>query len=136
MVIVYCHTYEAMTLCNFCGQRESRNHPFDEAYVCNTCCKNKTNYMMDGEDDITYIDARNNKIIINSDTELEIINTPIREKISTPIDTTDFKDALLASLYTQVEFLKNQIEEKDLLIRTLVIKENDIYTHDTDIRKP
>ena len=71
--------------------------------------------MIDGEDDITYIDVRNNKLIINSDTGLEIINTPTRKTKSIPMDSTDFKDTLLASLYIQVEFLKNQIEEKDLL---------------------
>ena len=72
---------------------------------------------------IIHIDARNNKMIINSDTGLETIL----------IDSTDFKDALLASLYTQVEFLKNQLEEKDLLIRTLIMKENDIYNKDTGL---
>ena len=44
-----------------------------------------------------------------------------------PIDTNDFKDALLASLYGQVEFLKSKLEEKDLLIRTL-IRDNESYT--------
>ena len=49
--------------------------------------------------------------------------------IESPIDTNDFKDALLASLYSQVEFLKSQIEEKDLLIRSLLIKEADVYAY-------
>ena len=40
----------------------------------------------------------------------------------------DFKDALLASLYGQVEFLRSQLEEKDLLIRTLIIRDNESYT--------
>ena len=31
----------------------------------------------------------------------------------------------MASLYSQVEFLRNQLEEKDLLIRTLIIKDGE-----------
>ena len=90
--------------------------------------------MKDGEDDITFIDARNKKMIINSDTDLEIFNTPTKKQNnSIPMDSPDFKDALLAILYSQVEFLKNQIEEKDLLIRALFIKENDIYNYDTGL---
>ena len=34
-----------------------------------------------------------------------------------------FKNALLASLYSQVEFLRKEFEEKDVIIRTLTIKE-------------
>ena len=37
------------------------------------------------------------------------------------------KDALLALLYTQVNFLKNEIEEKNILIRTLIIKDHEVY---------
>jgi hypothetical protein len=42
----------------------------------------------------------------------------------------DHKDAHLASLYSQVNFLKNEVEEKNLLIRTLIIKENKKYNYD------
>ena len=38
----------------------------------------------------------------------------------------NFKDALLASLYAQVEFLKTKLEENKLLFRTLIIKDCDI----------
>ena len=47
------------------------------------------------------------------------------------IDTENFKDALLASLYSQVEFLRTQIVEKDLLIRSLIIKESDIFNYES-----
>ena len=47
------------------------------------------------------------------------------------MDSTKSRDALLALLYSPVDFLENQIEEKDLLIRTLFIKENYIYNYDT-----
>ena len=39
----------------------------------------------------------------------------------------DYKDALLASLYSQCKFLKKELKEKKLLIRTLLIKEPDVY---------
>ena len=46
----------------------------------------------------------------------------------------DYKDSLLASLYSQVEFLRGEIEEKNLLIRTLILREGDVsrnrYTDD------
>ncbi len=115
-----------MTICNFCGIRESRNRPFHNPYVCNDCRDNEDNYCEAG-DDIIFIDTSNKNIKINSDTEIDIVNAVKEDNDSKLIDTTDFKDALLASLYAQVEFLRNQIEEKDLLIRTLIINENDVY---------
>ena len=59
---------------------------------------------------------------MNSDTELELDTKCI-------CNTNDYKDALLASLYSQVKFLKNELDEKNLLIRTLIIKESDVYTY-------
>ena len=47
------------------------------------------------------------------------------------IDTEHFKDALLESLYSQVEFLRTQIIEKDLLIRFLIIKGRDIFNYES-----
>ena len=57
-----------------------------------------------------------------------MINSSFNDESSIPINNTDFKDALfmLASLYTQVEFLKTQLDEKDFLIRTLLIREGDV----------
>ena len=49
---------------------------------------------------------------------------------SKSINMENFKDALLASLYSQIEFLRNQIDEKDLLIRTLIINEKDVDDFD------
>ena len=37
---------------------------------------------------------------------------------------------MLASLYAQVEFLKTELEEKNLLIRTLIIKDNEVLCND------
>ena len=36
----------------------------------------------------------------------------------------NFKNALLASLYSQVDFLRKELEEKNLIILTLIIKES------------
>ena len=113
-----------MTNCNFCGIRQSRNRPFANAYVCNKCHGNKDNYCEDS-DDIIFLDSNNKHIVIDSDTEIDIVTS--EDNNSSPLDTNDFKDALLASLYAQVEVLKNQLEEKDLLIRTLIMKDNDVY---------
>ena len=101
-----------MTNSNFCGIRQSRNRPFANAYVCNKCHDNKDNYCEDS-DDIIFLDSNNKHIVIDSDTEIDIENC--EDNNSSPIDTNDFKDALLASLYAQVEFLKNQLEEKGLI---------------------
>ena len=58
---------------------------------------------------------------VNTEDELCIENIPT-------INTHEnIKDALLASLYSQVEFLRNEINEKNLLIRTLIIWEADMY---------
>ena len=43
----------------------------------------------------------------------------------------NFKDALVASLYSQIEFLRNQIRVKDILIRTLIINEKDVCVCDS-----
>ena len=47
------------------------------------------------------------------------------------IDTAHLKESFLASLYSQVEFLRTQIVEKDLLIRSLIIKESDIFNYES-----
>ena len=43
----------------------------------------------------------------------------------------NFKGALLALLYSQIEFLGNQINKKDLLIHTLIINAKDVYHFDS-----
>lgn len=71
----------------------------------------------DGEEgeDLIFIGVNNKSISITNDTEIHI------EIQEADIDVTgNFKDALMASLYSQVEFLKNEIEEKNLVIRILL----------------
>ena len=121
-----------MTLCNFCNRRESRTRRFSEPFVCVECYNDSTNRDIN-KDEITYVDAYNNRYGISSDTEIEVVKS--QEKLNNntksdaaPINVEDnYKDALLASLYTQVEFLKSQLIEKDILIKTLLIKEHDYY---------
>lgn len=43
--------------------------------------------------------------------------------------TENYKDALLASLYSQVNFLRQEIEEKNLMIRTLMIRDHEVYNY-------
>ena len=38
----------------------------------------------------------------------------------------NYKDALLASLYSQIEFLRKELEEKNFLKRPLIIREEDV----------
>ena len=89
---------------------------------------NSDHYMNTQDDDnnITFIDGSGKKVVINSDTEFSILED--KDEGDKPFDTNNIKDALLASLYSQVEFLKSQLEEKDLLIRTLIIKDNETHT--------
>ena len=111
-----------MTNCNFCNKRETRSCKFDDPYVCNSCKDNQENYA-DNRDGITFIDSGGNRIEINSDTDFDIIHE--NDKI---IDTVNsYKDSLLASLYSQVDFLRNQIEEKDLQIRSLLVNDYDMH---------
>ena len=122
-----------MVLCSFCNKRESRSRRFSTAYVCEECYNDDNNYDFNYElnnDELIFVDASNKKYKISKDTELEILNitqsTNNEKNIGLPIDDEHFKNALLASLYSQVEFLKSQLEEKDLLIRTLIIRDQDI----------
>ena len=61
----------------------------------------------------------------DNDNDSEIIeqNTVFEKTLDA---ATNFKDALLATLYVQVEFLKTELEEKNLLIRTLIIKDSEV----------
>ena len=131
-----------MALCNFCNKRESRSRQFSTAYVCKECHNDDNNYDFNYEsndDELIFVDASNKKYKINKDTELEILNitqsTTNENNIAStglPINIENFKEALLCSLYSQVEFLKSQLEEKDLLIRTLIIRDKDIeYASET-----
>ena len=114
-----------MTICNFCNKRESRASSFSDAFVCKECYDNPDNYDIDRKG-ITFIDSSNKRVQLSSDTNIDIISSNSEDEISTQNNIENL-DALLASLFTQIEFLKDQIKEKDLVIRTLLIGEQDYY---------
>ena len=91
-----------MTLCNFCGNRESRSRAFSEPYVCNEYHNNTANYDIN-DNRITFIDAFHKRYEISSDTEIDIVNPCNNNNIDVPgnvlINKDNYKDALVASLY-------------------------------------
>ena len=103
-----------MASCNFCDKKITDVESLSLPYTCTKCVENQNNYANTENEEIIYIDSNEKHFVINSDTELNIV----REN---PIDSIGFKDSLLASLYSQVEFLRNELLEKNLLIRALVI---------------
>ena len=101
-----------MTICNYCERRETRSSKFPLPFTCNQCINQETNYSNNEDDDIiTYIDGNGKHINVNIDTELNV--ETINDK---PIDTNNFKDELLESLYCRVDDLQNELAEKNLLI--------------------
>ena len=91
-----------MTVCNFCNKSESHSRTFSDVYVCKECYDKPENYDFD-RNGITFVDNSNKRYEISSDTEINIINSGIPGSV--PINVDDYKDALFASLYTQVDFL-------------------------------
>ena len=122
-----------MTFCKLCGSRQTRNRPLDNTNVCNSCKGINENYSTNDEE-MTFIDSSGKNYILDINSEINIIHSDdsqIMDNDYIPINSMDFKDNLLASLYTQVEFLKNQIMEKDLLIKSLTQLNSD-YNHRDD----
>lgn len=58
---------------------------------------------------------------INEDIYLKLGNEHIVN------NTDNFKDALLCSLYSQVDFLRKEIEEKNILIKALTIRDTEVF---------
>ena len=132
-----------MVLCNFCNRKETRNRPFANGFTCLDCLNNTDNYLDTYDetttcDDIIFISSEGKKIITDESMELNLIHEKddAKKYISphnSPINSNDFKDSLLASLYTQLEFLKqiivekdHQLEECNLHIRALLTRESDV----------
>ena len=88
-----------MTSCNFCNKRETSSYKFNELYACNQCTINKDNYA-DNSDDIIFIDASRKRIVINKDTELDLINLEndanksSENDINNPINMENFKNII------------------------------------------
>ena len=123
-----------MACCIICGRKETCARPLLTASkICSdsTTNLNNNNYILSCESDSTdnicddesiiYINVNGKNISLTEDSVIEIETTPHLDV------NANFKDALLASLYSQVDFLKNELEEKNLLIRTLIIQESQAY---------
>ena len=63
----------------------------------------------------------------------EEINIEVEPKPMFCMD--NYKDAILVSLYSQLDFLKNELKEKNLPIHTLIIREPDVYNHSTSTHR-
>ena len=126
------HDDITMPKCIMCRRMQSGMHPLtSENNISSECienlnnhnyvltstndCSNKHNIRnisitsqcsCDEENNLTFVDASGKLTTVNIiDDEIQIENSP---DFSTK---EDFKDALLASLYAQVEFLKNEMTE-------------------------
>ena len=79
--------------------------------------KNTSQNNIIGEEALNTINSKDKSVTITNETvlDIDVLN--------------NYKDALLASLYSQMEFLKNEIEEKNLLIRKLIINDQHSSAH-------
>ena len=76
------------------------------------------------DDDLTIlitIDCSEKTVSITIDTEVYV------EEHDITFYVLGNHNALIASLYSQVNLLKNEIEEKTILIRALIIKDHEVY---------
>ena len=126
--------------CSVCKLKITRNRVLHkDSKICVECISkiNTGEYVINVDEDLQIDETSGSYYDSECDqTELDIgaENINRTENIDTEqeIDANrNFKDALLASLYAQVEFLKTKLEEKNVLIRMLIIKDCDssIYIH-------
>ena len=107
-----------MTSCNFCGVVEMQEYTFDDIFTCNSCIDKSINYMSPKDKrNIIFIDANNKKKLINQSEDLDII----------------IEDDTISCLKDQINFLRKQLLEKDLLIRRLLSINEFITVDDTPI---
>ena len=135
-----------MSSCSICGRKATRAHPLNDN-ICKNCSQkiNDKDYHLDLRNSITSIDSVQEDDILDVINDLyETCTKPNGIELNSNLDQTDnavtmqtkydYKDSLLASLYSQVEFLRGEIEENNLLIRTLILREGDVsryrYTDD------
>ena len=136
-----------MSNCSICHRKITRTRQFYlNSMTCTQCITNTDdcNYTIDGKesnfDNIhnVSIDIPSNHNSLPDENDLITIDCGVKANItsSTEIDIVcqndfnvqeSFKDALLASLYSQIIFLKNEIEEKNILIRTLISKDYTVH---------
>ena len=72
--------------------------------------------------------SESQNIICSDGAEEKMVDIQVEEKLEFN-SNANYKDAILASLYSQVDFLKHELEERILLIRTLIIKQSEVYQY-------
>ena len=143
-----------MSNCSICDRTITRSRPlYSNTNICSECLlkiksndyiiftnnsdetlsdtsdhssiKSKDCTLEDDDDDdgeLFTIDANGTEVMVNEEINIEMEPKPVN-------CMENYKDALLASLYSQVDFLKNELQEKNLLIRTLIIKDADVHDY-------
>ena len=133
-----------MSNCIICNKKETRSRPLlATTNICTECTNNinTDNYEINEipasidttgissleqqSDENDRFDSTDREKEMDINDEEDIVN---RDGIDINVNE-NYKDALLASLYSQIEFLRNELEEKNFLIRTLLIKEGDVYNY-------
>lgn len=146
-----------MTTCIICGRKETRNRLLNTtSEICDECnnkIDNSDNQPIDESGEVNLPNSsaekkRGDHIYedvtkdihgahiddnINTTPKLNVGDTrieqvPLASRNISECDS-DFKNSLLASLYSQVEFLRSEIQEKNLIIRRLMLRENDFHNN-------
>ena len=116
-----------MSLCNYCQRKETRSRSFTLPQMCDECA-NKIELHNTNDQNLIFIDSNAKDTYFNENTEFSTTNdlskTIINQQQDDKYDAIDYKDALLNSLYSQVEFLRNELSEKNILIKSLLLKES------------
>ena len=106
-----------MPKCLNCGKSQAKLNRGDLCKHCfvpdkMTDCNSATEIlnMTDSKNDVSCVNIEGLRIPINENIDIDL----------TSIGQEKYKDALLCSLYSQVEFLREQLKEKDFVIRTLL----------------
>ena len=130
-----------MSVCNICNRKETRNRELiTDTNIC-TECMEKIKYhnyeikypnyeILHKKDEsiskeLPCDNGTNQSNLYNSSCDEDEEEMEQKPEFN---NNSNFKDDLLATLYAQVDFWKHEIAKKNLLIRTLTIKESDVYT--------
>ena len=135
-----------MSSCKICNKGKTGAVCIDDATNICAKCKDTINngdyeVIINNNNDVSYDDKINKNDIstpiikcTNNTTiasEYESNNEQDAQSIMKSkhiLNKDNYKEALLASLYSQVEFLRNELEEKNLLLRTLIIRNVQNYS--------
>ena len=120
-----------MSYCSICRRKITRNRTVDNQNICSECIMNlkdhKYNVIIEN-DNVNY---NNDKAcsITNNNLEEELIANHVNNQCGVEDTTTGsieaFKDALIftiTELKDTIQFLRNELEEKNFLVRTLLLR--------------